>query len=483
MATNNDSEGSSSSSPPSPSPSSSSSSVPLTLHDYMSLGEVEAGLLSTTASCRESSASSQEQIQRLPMFLRLLSTTRNLVSLSIFDSKNNESTGNSSDNNDDDPLVHRTVERLEHVAAIHSVAEGVDVVTCYLAPTMTRRLSRVPPLTKRNGHLLLLETAELVEVARNPRGRGNAAKGHRKRQKVSDKPAAEGADDHSDNDGDDDESSSGWFSDENGNDGDAMMDEEGGTEGGDKGKKRKRKGGVNRRDSLEVAAEDSQEATVLKTLSELVSLVVHSLEPIVAQHLLDDHNGNHHHHHHKDAAAPPSDGDHPEGGSSEKPNFSSHGGSGVAQLGASSGKGQLALTTDDSILAETGRDGTGGAMELSDLGSTVAAIMHHAPALRSRHVAVSTISYLYIVTIQSSTPDNMHAHLLFFYLFVSECTLSCLDPASRQLAHTDGRQLSRLGGVPLVGMHSSLPSGYCASKYVHCQFRQTRRPSLGPIIT
>jgi hypothetical protein len=47
---------------------------------------------------------------------------------------------------------------------------------------------------------------------------------------------------------------------------------------------------------------------------------------------------------------------------------------------------------DDSILSESaglrGAEGAGGAMEGSDLGSTVAAIMHHAPVLRSRHVAV-----------------------------------------------------------------------------------------------
>lgn len=55
------------------------------------------------------------------------------------------------------------------------------------------------------------------------------------------------------------------------------------------------------------------------------------------------------------------------------------------------GKG-LSLTIDDSILSESAggaSQGAGGAMEGSDLGPTVSVIMHHAPVLRSKHVAVS----------------------------------------------------------------------------------------------
>jgi hypothetical protein len=114
--------------------------------------------------------------------------------------------------------------------------------------------------------------------------------------------------------------------------------------------KKRKLGTPQRRDSLgeNGQAEDSQEATVTKTLSELASLVAGSLEPLLKD--MDDSQ---------------------EGGS----------------------KGQLSLTIDDSILSERGTDeGVGGAMAGSDLGSTVAAIMHHAPVLRSRHVAVCTVS-------------------------------------------------------------------------------------------
>jgi hypothetical protein len=113
---------------------------------------------------------------------------------------------------------------------------------------------------------------------------------------------------------------------------------------------------------MELAAEDSQEATVIKTLSELIALVVASLDPIVPQN--DDQPDDDHG---KDATYNIEEG---------------------PTLSAASGKGRLLLTIEDSILAESGRDGTGGAMEFSDVGSTVAAILHYAPALKSQHVAV-----------------------------------------------------------------------------------------------
>jgi hypothetical protein len=55
------------------------------------------------------------------------------------------------------------------------------------------------------------------------------------------------------------------------------------------------------------------------------------------------------------------------------------------------GAAQFVLSMDDSILAEMSDDrgGVGGGF---DLGSTVAAIMHHAPVLQSRHVAVRSLS-------------------------------------------------------------------------------------------
>jgi hypothetical protein len=61
--------------------------------------------------------------------------------------------------------------------------------------------------------------------------------------------------------------------------------------------------------------------------------------------------------------------------------------------------GNLSLAVDDSALSEPSRggqmtsvDSVGDVMTGSDLGATVAALMHHAPVLRHRHVAVRMIS-------------------------------------------------------------------------------------------
>ncbi len=361
-------------------------SIPWTLHDYISLGEVEQGL-SMTSTHNDSQA--QEEIQRLPLFLRLLSTTRHLVSISIFDTSVGEET---------DPLVHRTVERLERVAAIHSVAEGVDVVTCYLVPTMTRKLSRVSPLTRA------LDTSELTEVARNPKGNPS-----RKKQRLEgNTPTSDAEEDGFSEDEDDD----------NAND---ATEEDG---DGEKRKKRKRSApsnGARRRTSLEIAAEDSQEATVVKTLSELTSLVATSLQPF------DIHPEEN----------PQDDNHHKETEHSNLPHYSY-------------GKGQFALTIDDSILAETGREDTGGAMELSDLGSTIAAIMHHAPVLQSRHVAVRSRSLFSVLQ------TNPCCHLMFFFLF-PECSLPCFCPTNGQLDDTYRCELSSIGGISSARMHPCLP--------------------------
>ena len=112
---------------------------------------------------------------------------------------------------------------------------------------------------------------------------------------------------------------------------------------------------------MEAAAEDSQEATVTKTLSELTSLVVSALETL------------------------------PQNQDTEEENR---------------GTSNLILTIDDSILSEVGRgtgDDSAGAMVGSDLGSTVAAIMFHASVLRSRHVAVRKIKS-YVLRLCSLKP-------------------------------------------------------------------------------
>ena len=350
----------------------------MTLHDYLSLGEVQEGLTMATGQDVV-----LQEIERLPMLLRLLSTMRNLVvphSPLLGDDENSK---NNIIHEDDemDPLVYETVEQLEHVAAIHSVAEVVDVVTCYLAPTITSRLSRVSPLKRRPDGSF--NTTELHAVASTPYG-STPSKNERKRRK-KEGPGVEAPADE--------------------DDGDSSVGQEDASEGDDEQRipqnesvaLRKRKFNACRRTSMELAVEDSQEATLVKTLSELVTLVVASLDPIAPQN--DDH--------------PYDDQGKDVVNNNEEGNVQLHGNE----------KGRLVLTIDDSILAESDRDATVGAIEFSDLGSTLASILHHAPVLKSQHVAVRVMVRLFHCSVfiadPSPVPCRMHfAELLFLNLAI-----------------------------------------------------------------
>ena len=322
---------------------------PDNLHDCVALGEIEYGL-----SQNDTNRPAMEEIERLPLFLRVLALTRPQSSIvspvvvgggageKIIEAEpESQQRNQQGEDVDRDALVNDVVEHLEDVVAKHSVAEGVDVMTCHLAPSVTRKLSKLPPL-KRSAQNGKWKTKELAAVARNPRSSNSG--GSKRKRKV------EGGEDGGG------ESKKGTSNGDDGGIHESSDDEEMEDVDPNSVSNKKLKKGQSRRDSLEVAAEDSQEATVTKTLSELASLVVTSLIPI--------NNNN----------DPTADADDNAGG-------------GGKETG-------LSLTIDDSILSESAVDtgaaeSGGGAMEGSDLASTVSAIMHHAPVLRSRQVAVS----------------------------------------------------------------------------------------------
>lgn len=340
------------------------SSLSLSLHEFLSLGEIELGLerehrpwpaeegksnelsnenarkLDTNLST-ERHRRALSEIQRLPYVLRLLSQTRPFASMSAvvplpYDA-NVAITAADKDHKQGDAVVDSVVNSLEDVAALYSAAEGIDVVMNHLAPTMTRKISRLKPLSfKRvniNGQdVVEWETSQLAEVARDPISLAKKRKSQPKSAQWTGSQPSDNGLLTSDEDPE-------IPDDDNNNDETTSIPL----------KKRKRS---HRRDSLEDATADSQEATFVKIVSELTSLVVRSLEQ----------NGFQKNSSSQDADDEPHD----------------------------SGVGSLALSTDDSILSEyspaTDDDG-GGAMEGSDLGSTIAAIMHYSPVLQSRHVS------------------------------------------------------------------------------------------------
>jgi len=438
----------------------------LTLHDYLSLGEVEEGLSSsstTTTSSIQDKNRAKEEMERLPVLLRLLSSMRTLVHPPIFldndhdhedddnkgkqdDTKGKKMVGIGREKEGDsiDTLVYQTVEQLEHVAALHSVAEGVDVVMCYLAPTMTRALlSKVSsPMKKkrRRGTKIRLvlgyDTTELQDALEvfskrtTNTNTGNSDEGNKRRRNeagaLNSEPANDDDefdedDDHNDDDDDDDEESLGAtrldrLSDEEGEHQDVLVD---GSKNSGNQKKRKQSPNSTttakattttktnvphssrRKSSMGFAAaaiakavataEDSQDATVVKALTELISLVVASLDPISSSSVNQDDR---------------QDDDH-EGGGGGKDNGTVANNKHADQDNnddtnknkleegpmlpetTGNGKGRLVLSVEDSILAEMGSwDGTVNPMDMNDVGSTIAAILHYAPVLKSQHVAV-----------------------------------------------------------------------------------------------
>lgn len=299
----------------------------LSLHDSLALGEIELGLSQSQNGGSDDSRRKLE-IQRLPLFLRILSLTRPLTAVPTFSSTEQQVI--------EDELVHRTVERLEDVAATYSMAEEVDVVTSHLAPNiMSRKIGQLPPLKKIDGEW---DTRDLAAVARNPRSS--------KRKRSTSEGTPDDAEDDSKlqyaSSGEEEDAGAGEDDDKN-DDGDGKKH---------KASKRSRTS-LDRRDSEIAAAEDSQESTFVKILSEVASLVVAALAPL------------------------------------EEPHDGETGGSETAEGNETeerSSKGRLSLTVDDSILNEST---SSGAMEGSDLGATLAAIMCNASVLQSRHVAVS----------------------------------------------------------------------------------------------
>jgi hypothetical protein len=326
----------------------------LSLHDCLSLGEIELGLENQRQQSQtvpQDVAANQRratsEIQRLPYILRLLSSTRPLASISIMDLLQNSSEKDHQNIDGQkqpaDTLVDGVVDSLEDVAATYSIAEAVDVVTNHLAPSLTKKISRLKPLRHivSNDGSVPWDTADLNDVARDPitlpakRKRGFKTANSTGEETIGtpEQGTVLSSDDAASGD-----------------------DRDECPEASVPLKKRKQ---ANRRDSAEVAAEDSQEATFTKTLVELASLVVKSLNSNGT-----DNQGVPSHQNEED--------DHRESRGNEP--------------------GSFALRTDDSVLTEAFRganEGTGGAMEGSDLGSTVTAIMHHAPVLRSRQLATA----------------------------------------------------------------------------------------------
>jgi hypothetical protein len=368
------------------------------LHDCLALGQVEVGLATTqnptgnssSSSSSSSSSGSTEEVHRLPLLLRWLHQARpwtQVPELIGLDEKPDATaaTGAPQDaTRKEDAVLEEAVARMEDRAALYSVAEGVQLVACHLAPAACLRASRLPPLRRqRTNHQTEAtdyDTTPLMALAQNalaaPKAMAPATTGNStispKKQRRSSLSGSGGGGGGPNSDA---VATDRWETDPDelhggrgGSDGSdledyGVADMKSNTtphmEGGDDGpslhtsavantnKKRSRKSTEKRAQSSQAlfgqASPDSVEYLVLHTLQELIRLVADSLSP------------------------------------------SNHSSATITKL-----------SSDDLLLAEPARQAmggddassVGGAMDAHDLGVTLVSLLHNAPVLAHEHVAV-----------------------------------------------------------------------------------------------
>ena len=344
------------------------------LHDSVALGNFETQLLEETLKKQDAEFEKHQQaeVERLPLFMRILSKCRPLsqVSLSSLSAHKNDSNEDTNDtsNSPSDPVLEEAVRRLEDRAAVYSVSEGVEVVSCHLAPYVSRRISKLPPIIRKptqqhssNGNIW--DISELLDIAQNP---SSSRFSQSKRRKLSSSGRAQSTAAAGGSNLEEDD-----------------YDEESETEGmpPQAMPKRKRISSSTERDSILLAAgaaEDSQEAFVTKTLSEVALSVAQYLQhenEMQATIILNEN---------KQDKATREDGDVETGGDSKVDPTNA--------VTSEAPDNTLTTSIEDSILAQarvvSSTTNVGG-ITGSDLGATIASLFHHAPVLRHAQTAAA----------------------------------------------------------------------------------------------
>jgi hypothetical protein len=283
-----------------------------TIHDLLSIGEIEAAL----SSRRESDA----EIDRLPMLLRLLAASQpssavpHLMPNTLAPKQNS------------DPLVNAVVSKLEDVAATHSAAESIDVLVTHIAPSISRRISKLQPLKRKSPDEWA--TSELAAIALAPLSNLRNKKS-RMHSMSADSMVSQESDDNLDE-------ASG---DEMGSISETQLHQDVSSTKRREWHQTPRHVRSEGRESLLAGMqEDSAEAHLTRVLSEVASLVVESLQP-----------------------PPPAPKEEQEEAPPEP----------------------ILSVKADSLLSESDTTMLGG----NDLGACLSALLHHAPVLRHRHIA------------------------------------------------------------------------------------------------
>lgn len=237
------------------------SKYPRVLHDCLALGQIEAGL-------PLSFESSPAEIHRLPVLLRWLSAAADRQDDPVEDLREGQDST--------DEIIEEAVARLEDRAAFYSVAEEVEMISCHLAPIVTKRVSKIPSLKRqfKNGRQCF-NVSELEAVAQDPMGNI-----HNKRRRSTSSLTSEKIDhsvkgkDQTDDDDDDE-----VLRPDSLDDNDGILSASKQTLEQPVCRKRVRSDGVVDQFASTMIPEDSPEFIATKTLQELISLTATSLKP------------------------------------------------------------------------------------------------------------------------------------------------------------------------------------------------------------
>lgn len=389
----------------------------ISLHETLAFGDLEHAL--STPNTDTTETGKKNEMLRLPLLLRLLSSSQHLATLNaITDTDEDEDndirkgagtgtsagTGAENDTNSskrtdtdaDADYVTTVVQLLQQVAARHACAENIELFS-HLAPEICRPIAKSlsRPL-KRKRRLITVGSHDEKEVVL---GKGvvvtdrieaggqsiatsgwydDSLKEMCRKSKHYDDEKGKGGDDGEDMDlikgaggGDDYQSQEeGGESDDEGNDSSKSSRRQNFQAKETNSRKRRRKeGGVNIIDRASLDQSDTLESTVCKTLLELLNLVATSLKPIQAKtRLLISTNSNRYQKQvsEKDADDEDNDGDKDE--ASGQLNTDS-----VAEI----------KLRPDSLLSETSL----GSIYDSELSAIITSLMHYTPIIRHEHLA------------------------------------------------------------------------------------------------
>ena len=360
---------------------------PSSIHDLLSIGEIEAALASNEDMDAE--------IDRLPLLLRLLATGQPLSAVPhLMPHSHVLNTDQTSD-----PFVNAVVSKLEDVAATHSAAESIDVLVNHLAPSISRRISRLEPLKRKAPDQW--STSELAATALAPLSHVRSKKSRLHPIQRDSMCSHESDDNLEEGSGDEMEDVSGNVKMQETPSEVVLLNSY------EALKRRRSDGG---RDSfLAGMPEDSADAHLTRVLSEVASLVVESLQPPLPAPKEEQEE------------TPPE---------------------------------RILSVKADSLLSESDTTMSGG----NDLAACLSALMHHAPVLRHRHVAsafcrasvpqASTLIYLMGANSPSAVACLVRGCMdAVTTEGATESIIAIAKEAVRRLAKLSPREAARIQGV------------------------------------